>query len=328
MAKGVSLTTREQELILKYRGFYDDLASGKRPPNTAAQRHFVAVVKGTAQPQTEHEHAFLKSRRLAKSGLPKKIKKRDAISAERVSKKGGAGPPRRLPKKRSGVRKIRIAGDTLKVRDQIPDYCLVRSLYDLGARVHAEELALRKWKVGIEAVDTRFEGEAASHVRALWIAFDAAVRHVRHGQMKGDFAEGILRILEVSGDPKRAKVFVRGVAERVFAEELSRRAAKFRDQEKYILPRGVVWDRVCAPLVSRFRSVLPLDAMEEMFASELKRSIVAVARPTLVSGTEVERDNLDPKGSTAPWIGGERAYREAMRGTARDFHARKNEDYQ
>ncbi|OFW48463.1 MAG: hypothetical protein A3G77_13340 [Acidobacteria bacterium RIFCSPLOWO2_12_FULL_68_19] len=42
--------------------FYEALASGDRIPSTEAQRHFVEACRGTAEPETEHEVAFLKYR--------------------------------------------------------------------------------------------------------------------------------------------------------------------------------------------------------------------------------------------------------------------------
>ena len=49
-------------LIRRHLPFYRALAEGARAPATAAQRRFVAVAKGEARPETEHEHAFLQWR--------------------------------------------------------------------------------------------------------------------------------------------------------------------------------------------------------------------------------------------------------------------------
>ena len=54
------LTSEELELLTKYRKFYEDLAFGRRQPTTAAQSHFVRVIRREAQPETEHEFAYLK----------------------------------------------------------------------------------------------------------------------------------------------------------------------------------------------------------------------------------------------------------------------------
>ena len=45
-------------LIRRHLPFYQALASGARKPATPAQRRFVAVARGEAHPETEHEQAF------------------------------------------------------------------------------------------------------------------------------------------------------------------------------------------------------------------------------------------------------------------------------
>jgi hypothetical protein len=57
-----SLTANERLLIEKHLPFYLAMARGTRKANTEAQRHFVAVCRGTARPATPHEIAFLKWR--------------------------------------------------------------------------------------------------------------------------------------------------------------------------------------------------------------------------------------------------------------------------
>ena len=57
-----TLTQRERSLLRRHLVFYEALASGARVPNTAAQRHFVKVCGGVAEPDTQHEIAFLKYR--------------------------------------------------------------------------------------------------------------------------------------------------------------------------------------------------------------------------------------------------------------------------
>ena len=49
-------------LIRRHLPFYRALAEGARAPATAAQRRFVAVARGEAEPETEHEQAFLRWR--------------------------------------------------------------------------------------------------------------------------------------------------------------------------------------------------------------------------------------------------------------------------
>lgn len=46
-------------LIRRHLPFYRALAEGARVPTTAAQRRFVAVARGEAEPRTDHERAFL-----------------------------------------------------------------------------------------------------------------------------------------------------------------------------------------------------------------------------------------------------------------------------
>jgi uncharacterized protein YifE (UPF0438 family) len=45
-------------LIRRHLPFYRALAEGTRAPATAAQRRFVAVARGEAAPETEHEQAY------------------------------------------------------------------------------------------------------------------------------------------------------------------------------------------------------------------------------------------------------------------------------
>src|SRR5437588_541582 len=53
------LTPAEWKLIDQHLNFYLCLAQGTRGPDSAAQRHFVAVCRGAAHPETPHEVAFL-----------------------------------------------------------------------------------------------------------------------------------------------------------------------------------------------------------------------------------------------------------------------------
>ena len=54
----------EWKLINKYKKAYSDLDSGKRIPTTALQKHFVDVAHGLAEPNTKHEFAYLKWKKL------------------------------------------------------------------------------------------------------------------------------------------------------------------------------------------------------------------------------------------------------------------------
>lgn len=49
-------------LIRCHLPFYRALAEGARAPATEAQRRFVAVARGEAEPRSEHEHAYLRWR--------------------------------------------------------------------------------------------------------------------------------------------------------------------------------------------------------------------------------------------------------------------------
>ena len=60
------LSQTERELLSRYYNFYLSLADGSRSPTTKAQRHFVAVCQGDAEPTTVHESAYLNLRRLAR----------------------------------------------------------------------------------------------------------------------------------------------------------------------------------------------------------------------------------------------------------------------
>ena len=54
------LDDSQRQLLLKHYEFYRSLHHGQRSPITAAQRHFVAVCSGEQDPDTEHEHVYLK----------------------------------------------------------------------------------------------------------------------------------------------------------------------------------------------------------------------------------------------------------------------------
>lgn len=54
------LNVSEKELISLPLSFYQELATGRRKPDTKAQRHFVAAVNGGVRANSDHEKAYLK----------------------------------------------------------------------------------------------------------------------------------------------------------------------------------------------------------------------------------------------------------------------------
>jgi hypothetical protein len=58
------LTQKEKVLLQKYYEFYRSLETGLRKPATEAQTHFIAVCRGHAKAQTDHEKAYAKYIRL------------------------------------------------------------------------------------------------------------------------------------------------------------------------------------------------------------------------------------------------------------------------
>src|SRR5579872_4200742 len=64
------LSELERDLLARHYNFYRALANGSRSPTSKAQRRFVAVCRGEAEPETEHERAYVDLRRLARlSGM-------------------------------------------------------------------------------------------------------------------------------------------------------------------------------------------------------------------------------------------------------------------
>lgn len=75
-------------LIRRHLHFYQALAAGARAPATAAQRRFVAVVRGEAEAETEHERAYLRWRAAAERAdraLAEETRARFAPDKARVS---------------------------------------------------------------------------------------------------------------------------------------------------------------------------------------------------------------------------------------------------
>ena len=58
------LTAEEERLIARYKRAYWRLEFGKTEVSTPARRHFVAVCRGEAQPETAHEVAWTKFKEL------------------------------------------------------------------------------------------------------------------------------------------------------------------------------------------------------------------------------------------------------------------------
>lgn len=61
------LSPDERTLIEKHHDFYKALISGKLPPSTPAQRHFIEACNGLAHAETTHEKAFIKFRALVQA---------------------------------------------------------------------------------------------------------------------------------------------------------------------------------------------------------------------------------------------------------------------
>jgi Prokaryotic dksA/traR C4-type zinc finger len=57
-AATVTIGDDARKLLIAHYGFYRDLDSGRRAPATPAQRHFIAVCRGAAPPETDHERAY------------------------------------------------------------------------------------------------------------------------------------------------------------------------------------------------------------------------------------------------------------------------------
>jgi hypothetical protein len=57
----------DRKLLIAHHAFYHALDTGGRVPTTSAQRHFVAVCRGTASPETEHELAYVRFRHAVKT---------------------------------------------------------------------------------------------------------------------------------------------------------------------------------------------------------------------------------------------------------------------
>ena len=56
----VIFSTEEIDLLERYGGELERLASGERPPETAAQQRFVDAIQGRTEPQTVYERMWAK----------------------------------------------------------------------------------------------------------------------------------------------------------------------------------------------------------------------------------------------------------------------------
>src|SRR4051794_38582280 len=60
----------DRRLLVAHYPFYRALDTGSRMPTTAAQRHFIAVCRDRAPPETEHERAYTRFKQaVAAAGL-------------------------------------------------------------------------------------------------------------------------------------------------------------------------------------------------------------------------------------------------------------------
>ena len=57
-AAGAAIGDDDRRLLVAHYPFYRSLDTGDRVPVTVAQRHFLAVCRGTAAPETDHERAY------------------------------------------------------------------------------------------------------------------------------------------------------------------------------------------------------------------------------------------------------------------------------
>ncbi len=65
MNEQIQLTDRCKELLSQHFDFYDSLDTGEHVPDTAAQQHFREVCLGNAAPETDHEIAYHRLKRIA-----------------------------------------------------------------------------------------------------------------------------------------------------------------------------------------------------------------------------------------------------------------------
>lgn len=73
--KSLKYKKNQIALLKRYHKFYRDLESGRRKAENDAQKHFILVCKGLAEPVTEHEKLywkFIQTRRQIKKGRLRK----------------------------------------------------------------------------------------------------------------------------------------------------------------------------------------------------------------------------------------------------------------
>jgi uncharacterized protein YifE (UPF0438 family) len=66
--KRVYISDDDRRLLVDHYSFYRALDSGSRIPTTSKQHHFVSACRGTEQPETEHEWAYLRFKRAVVAG--------------------------------------------------------------------------------------------------------------------------------------------------------------------------------------------------------------------------------------------------------------------
>lgn len=64
----------DRRLLVAHYSFYRSLDLGRRAPTTPAQRHFIAVCRGTVPPETDHERAYVRFKQaVAAAGINEAI---------------------------------------------------------------------------------------------------------------------------------------------------------------------------------------------------------------------------------------------------------------
>ena len=106
MPEEEKLTSRERELIAKWRAFYASLVDGSREPETDEQLHFALACRGLVPAETEHEVAY--SKYLKANDLPREQ------ARSRHPRESGATAERRVVGQRTG-------SETTKVPDDSPE---------------------------------------------------------------------------------------------------------------------------------------------------------------------------------------------------------------
>lgn len=67
-AAAPTLSDGDRRLLIAYYPFYHALDLGERLPTTPAQRHFIAVCRGIAPPETDHERTYSQFKQAVAAG--------------------------------------------------------------------------------------------------------------------------------------------------------------------------------------------------------------------------------------------------------------------